>query len=94
MPINPLELMLACGATFLARGFSHGIEQLKKIFKEAINHKGFALIDVLQVCGYIYDPEKRDPDNGIKPMTPFRDLPEDWICPECGVSKDQFEEIE
>jgi 2-oxoglutarate/2-oxoacid ferredoxin oxidoreductase subunit beta len=55
VPINPLELMLASGATFLARGFSHGIEQLKKIFKEAINHKGFALIDVLQVCVTFYN---------------------------------------
>lgn len=55
MPINPLELMLASGATFLARGFSHGIEQLKMIFKEAVNHKGFALIDVLQVCVTFYN---------------------------------------
>jgi len=54
-PINPLELMLASGATFIARGFSHGIEQLKVIFKEAINHKGFALIDVLQVCVTFYN---------------------------------------
>ena len=50
LPINPLELMLASGATFLARGTSHGIELLKKIFKQAILHKGFALVDVLQVC--------------------------------------------
>jgi len=49
-PINPLELMLASGAGFLARGTSHGIEQLKNIFKEAIMHKGFSLVDVLQVC--------------------------------------------
>ena len=55
MPINPLELMLASGATFLARGFSHRIEQLKQLFKEAINHKGFALIDVLQVCVTFYN---------------------------------------
>ncbi len=50
LPLNPLELMLASGATFIARGYSHGLEFLKKIFKEAIMHKGFALIDVLQVC--------------------------------------------
>ncbi len=49
-PINPLEVMLSSGATFLARGTSHGIEGLKKIFKEAIAHKGFSLVDVLQVC--------------------------------------------
>jgi 2-oxoglutarate ferredoxin oxidoreductase subunit beta len=50
MPLNPLELMLSSGATYLARGTSHGIELLKKIFKEAILHKGFSLVDVLQVC--------------------------------------------
>ena len=43
------------------------------------------------VCGYVYDPEKGDPDSGIKPGTSFEDLPEDWVCPVCGASKDQFE---
>jgi len=46
-----------------------------------------------KVCGYIYDPEKGDPDNGIKPGTAFKDLPSDWTCPECGVNKEQFEMI-
>ncbi len=46
------------------------------------------------VCGYIYDPEKGDPDNGIEPGTPFEELPDDWVCPECGATKDQFERIE
>lgn len=55
LPINPLELMLSSGATFLARGTSHGLELLKKIFKEAILHKGFALVDVLQVCVTYYN---------------------------------------
>jgi 2-oxoglutarate ferredoxin oxidoreductase subunit beta len=50
LPLNPLELLLASGATCLSRGTSHGIELLKKIFKEAILHKGFSLVDVLQVC--------------------------------------------
>jgi len=54
-PINPLELMLSGGATFLARGTSHGIDLLKKIFKEAILHKGFSLVDVLQVCVTYYN---------------------------------------
>ncbi|MDD5644986.1 MAG: rubredoxin [bacterium] len=44
------------------------------------------------VCGYIYDPEKGDPEHGIKPGTGFQDIPEDWVCPVCGVGKDQFEE--
>ena len=46
------------------------------------------------VCGYIYDPEKGDPDGGIKPGTPFEDIPDDWVCPVCGASKDQFEKLD
>ena len=44
-------------------------------------------------CGYIYDPEEGDPENGIMPGTAFEDLPDDWTCPACGVGKDYFEEI-
>ncbi|MDD5492880.1 MAG: rubredoxin [bacterium] len=45
------------------------------------------------VCGYIYDPAKGDPDNGIVAGTSFEQLPETWVCPECGAPKDQFEKI-
>jgi flavin reductase (DIM6/NTAB) family NADH-FMN oxidoreductase RutF/rubredoxin len=45
---------------------------------------------VCSVCGYIYDPAKGDPDSGIEPGTAFEDLPDDWVCPVCGVGKDQF----
>lgn len=45
------------------------------------------------VCGYVYDPKVGDPDNGIAPGTKFEDLPEDWVCPECGAEKSQFEEM-
>jgi flavin reductase (DIM6/NTAB) family NADH-FMN oxidoreductase RutF/rubredoxin len=44
-------------------------------------------------CGYIYDPEKGDPDSGIKPGTTFEKLPDDWICPVCGADKSAFEAI-
>ena len=54
-PLNPLEVMLACGRSYLARGTSHGLELLKKIFKEAIMHKGFSLVDILQVCVTYYN---------------------------------------
>ena len=47
-----------------------------------------------RVCGYIYDPEKGDPDGGIPPGTEFEDIPDDWVCPVCGVSKDMFEPFE
>ena len=42
------------------------------------------------VCGFIYDPEEGDPDSGIPPGTPFEDIPDDWCCPVCGVSKADF----
>ncbi len=42
-------------------------------------------------CGYEYDPEKGDPDSGIAPGTPWEEVPEDWVCPVCGLSKDAFE---
>ncbi len=46
------------------------------------------------VCQYIYDPEKGDPDADIAPGTAFEDLPDDWVCPECGVGKDLFEPLD
>jgi rubredoxin len=46
------------------------------------------------VCGYLYDPEQGDPDNGVNPGTPFENLPEDWVCPVCGASKDEFEKVD
>jgi rubredoxin len=45
------------------------------------------------VCGYIYDPAKGDADGGIAPGTAFEDLPDDWVCPECGAAKDMFEKM-
>ncbi len=45
---------------------------------------------VCDVCGYVYDPEVGDPSQNIAPGTPFEDLPEDWVCPECGAPKDMF----
>lgn len=45
-------------------------------------------------CGYIYDPELGDPDNGVEPGTAFEALPNDWTCPVCFVGKDDFELVE
>ncbi len=45
------------------------------------------------VCGYIYDPAVGDSTQNVKPGTAFEALPGDWVCPECGVGKDQFEKI-
>lgn len=56
------------------------VEQMKKYRCEA--------------CGYIYDPEVGDPDADVVPGTAFEALPGEWVCPECGAEKDQFELIE
>ena len=45
------------------------------------------------VCGYIYDPAKGDPENGVAPGTKFEDIPDSWVCPECGVSKENFKKL-
>ncbi|MGD2269749.1 MAG: rubredoxin [Desulfobacterales bacterium] len=46
---------------------------------------------VCGVCGYVYDPELGDPDNGVAPGTKWEDVPDDWVCPVCGASKEDFE---
>ncbi len=45
---------------------------------------------VCNICGYVYDPAVGDPDNGVEPGTKFADVPDDWTCPVCGASKDDF----
>ena len=45
---------------------------------------------VCDVCGYVYDPEAGEPENGIEPGTSFDDLPNDYECPICGVGKEEF----
>ena len=47
---------------------------------------------VCMICGYVYDPAAGDPHNGVPPGTAFEDLPDDWVCPQCGASKDKFAE--
>jgi rubredoxin len=45
-------------------------------------------------CPYIYDPEVGDPESGIPPGTPFEELPDDWLCPECQLGTEFFQPIE
>jgi len=63
--------------------------------KTVENDKNSADMDeyVCTVCGYVYDPKKGDPDSGVKPGTPFKDIPEDWVCPVCGVKKSMFKKM-
>ena len=46
------------------------------------------------VCHWVYDPQVGDPDNGVVAGTPFEQIPEDWTCPLCGVSKEDFDVVE
>ena len=46
------------------------------------------------ICSYIYDPAVGDPENEIPAGTAFTDLPDDWLCPDCGVGKDEFEPVD
>ena len=45
---------------------------------------------VCGICGYVYDPAEGDPDAGVRAGTPFEKLSEEWVCPICGASKDEF----
>jgi len=49
---------------------------------------------VCSVCGYVYDPEDGDPDNGVEAGTSFENVPDDWTCPVCGAEKELFEKEE
>ena len=67
-----------------SKRYGIGIEE-----KEALMKKW-----VCTLCGWEYDPEVGDPDGGIEPGTAFEDIPDDWVCPVCGASKDDFELVE
>lgn len=48
---------------------------------------------VCEACGYVYDEAAGDPEHGIAPGTKWSDVPDDWVCPLCGVDKSQFSEV-
>jgi 2-oxoglutarate ferredoxin oxidoreductase subunit beta len=54
-PLNPLDLMLSSGATFIARAYTHRREQLKRIIRSALEHRGFSFVDILQICATYND---------------------------------------
>ena len=63
------------------------VEETKQVVRGLVKYK-------CNVCGYIYDPEKGDPDGGIKGGTPFEGIPDSWACPVCGATKDMFAKME
>jgi flavin reductase (DIM6/NTAB) family NADH-FMN oxidoreductase RutF/rubredoxin len=66
-----------------------------KIETRAVAKKGLSDMKKYKcnLCGYIYDPAVGDPDNGVDAGTAFEDLPDDWVCPECGADKSEFEPV-
>jgi rubredoxin len=81
------------GGTCRASGHEHGLFSPLIIDKYWLN-QGLTMSKwQCTVCGYIYDPAEGDPQSGVAPGTSFEDLPEDWVCPICGASKEDFEKI-
>ncbi len=83
-PLNPLELMLASGATYLARGYSGNLPLLKTLIKAALQHKGFSLVETLQVCvtfnnlydyynKHVYELKDHDPADRAAALTKIRE---------------------
>ncbi len=72
------------------------IHQLQFRVKRILLHEGGRVEGIIMdkwectVCGWIYDPAVGDPDGGILPGTPFEKIPDTWVCPVCGASKDAF----
>lgn len=62
---------------------------MEKLGKRCYNMKKY----ICETCDYIYDPAVGDPENGIEPGTAFEDLPDDWVCPDCGLGKEEFAEL-
>lgn len=58
--------------------------------EESKNMKKYECI----VCGYVYDEAQGWPDDGIPAGTKWEDIPDDWVCPDCGVGKEDFELIQ
>jgi rubredoxin len=65
-------------------------QQKSLTIKTQVNMKKY----ICNVCQWVYDPEVGDPDSGIAPGTAFEDIPDDWACPLCGVTKEDFDLIE
>ena len=66
------------------------VEPKQPVSEGAITMKKYKCI----MCGYVYDPAAGDPENGVQAGTAFEDVPDDWVCPDCGAGKDQFEPVE
>jgi len=76
------QIYIEVGVNLALAGSYKGLAQ----FLSSVEDAGM-FIDNIKIS---YDPAQGDPDNGVQPGTAFEDLPEDWVCPECGVDKSEF----
>jgi rubredoxin len=102
MKTNSLLLLILFGITFFCFLGSNSNDNSSAIFGNQGNSSLEGPIANLDqdddglkkyqchTCGYIYDEEKGDPDQGVKPGTKFEDIPEDWRCPSCDAPKSNF----
>ena len=91
--VNPSPNWKACTATCLVIPVKSAIGTIIGITAAAWPEPEEMKKYRCTVCEWVYDPAVGDPDGGIAPGTQFEEIPEDWVCPVCGVGKDMFEEV-
>lgn len=87
-------MSLATGRELTVMAEVDKTEHLHIFILSTIKNKNIMKKYVCDVCGYVYDPAVGDPDSGIEPGTAFEDIADDWVCPICGVGKDDFSPVE
>ena len=87
MPVFAKRFFVKCAQIYEAY-----LEGTLTKFERTLIKKGVNSMEryLCEPCGYVYDPKVGDPDHDIPPGTAFEDLPEDWVCPWCGLGKDVF----
>lgn len=81
----------AAGAVVVAVAETDREGLTETIAEAVIEDEEAAQCYICVICGWVYDPAEGDPESGIAPGTPFKDIPEDWVCPACGVGKKDFD---
>ena len=95
-----------CMEYLTAQEKDHMLQEFLEFDRKLIHEKYMGIVETLEksgyakmpqwrcrICGYVYDPGVGDPGRGIKPGTPFEDLPQDWRCPVCNAPKTEFEKM-
>jgi len=82
--------LIGTDGTIIAKQGWYQPDQMEAVIAEYLSSAKY----ICTVCDYVYDLELGDPDGGIKPGTPFEEIPDDWVCPICMVGKSEFEKLE